>query len=704
MWLVPFAVLLVGVGATVLVYRLGVRSALVSAPLIACGVLATLVDRLLDRRRTERAALPEPRRLTDELLERWRMALLVSVKHTRVGDQGQLSKMVREGDPIDVNVARVDHDSGRPRVRVGGRLVAWSEMTRRWDASPGRLVILGDPGYGKTVAALTLVKHINARDEPGCRVAEVFSLAEWQRWCAMHADAPLGHWLAEQLTVAHPGVGLQVARELIDAELILPVLDGLDEIASVEHRRACVEAIDAYAGHGEPHRPFVLTCRAREYRELAPDWVRDDDCVVLVGLQADQIKQRLHEQTAGCAAWDALRERQAAGGGTLNTLLASPLRLAIALQVYRCRDPGELLELSDAQARERLWELLLDTNADYDPNATPAQVRAWLAWLAVGLRRMGRQRFMLHELSLLDVDSARSFRRFRVVLALTSALTSVLVLGLLGGLLDGVYFNLVRRSRPDVTFPIFDLVEGLIIGLFCGGLVGLSTWLGVGSQPSIRTRLQRRAQLRSALVRKALVRRLARGLLVALPVGLVVGLIAGVTPGLIFGFGAEMSTLFLGLALVGTDVILAEPPTHFAFMRPDAVLMATRSSGWAGASAGGLAGGLAGALINELLVLIGGADDADWLADALYVGLAWALVFALAFGLVGALVGGLDAWLYHYWLRWSLCSRGLLPSRLPAFLDWCACDDRGWLRVSDAYEFRHRELLEHLARETTPAN
>jgi hypothetical protein len=92
-----------------------------------------------------------------------------------------------------------------------------------------------------------------------------------------------------------------------------PVLDGLDEIASVEHRRACVAAIDAYAGRGEPHRPFVLTCRAREYRELAPDWVRDDDCVMLVGLQPDQIRRRLNEATAGRSAWTELRKRQAAG-------------------------------------------------------------------------------------------------------------------------------------------------------------------------------------------------------------------------------------------------------------------------------------------------------------------------------------------------------------------------------------------------------
>lgn len=60
----------------------------------------------------------------------------------------------------------------------------------------------------------------------------------------------------------HPQVDAAVARELVGARLVLPVLDGLDEIARVEHRRACVDAIDAYAERSAQHRPFVSDERA----------------------------------------------------------------------------------------------------------------------------------------------------------------------------------------------------------------------------------------------------------------------------------------------------------------------------------------------------------------------------------------------------------------------------------------------------------
>jgi hypothetical protein len=228
----------------------------------------------------------------------------------------------------------------------------------------------------------------------------------------------------------HPRLDAAVARELVDAGLLVPVLDGLDEISSVEDRRVCVDAIDAYAERGAPHRAFVLTCRAREYYELAPDWVRDDERVVLVGLQPDQIQDKLAEpQIAGRPTWNALRQQQAAGDAAIDELFRSPLRLAIALQVYRDRDPSELLSLPAIQARKRLWDLLLETDAEGFSTATPKRVRAWLSWLANRMRDTGRQRLMLHELALMDPDSRRARREFRVLVGVAVGAYGGLALG-----------------------------------------------------------------------------------------------------------------------------------------------------------------------------------------------------------------------------------------------------------------------------------
>jgi hypothetical protein len=677
LWWMPFVVLLLPAAVTSVMLWFGLDGRLIAALLAVVGPLAILVNGLLDRRRAQRAA---PKGPPAELRERWRAALRVSVTQTRVGDRGQLSKMVRQGDPIDVGVARVDHDSGRPRVRIGGRLMAWSEITRRWDNSPGRLVILGDPGYGKTVAALTLIKHINAHDEAGRRVAELFRLAEWQGWRGTHPNAPLGDWLAERLAAVHPSLGMQVAQDLVDAELILPVLDGLDEIATVTQRRACVEAIEAYAGRGAPHHPFVLTCRAREYYELAPDWVRDDERIVLIGLQPDQIQRRLAEpQIAGRPAWRVLREHQAAGDKAINELFGSPLRLAIALQVYRDRDPSELLTLPLDQARRRLWELLLETNADGYRNATAPQVRDWLAWFAAGMRQTGRQRFMLHELWSLDPKD--NLPAFQNLVALVTGLLVALLVGLVGGLVVG---------------PIVGL-----LGLVLGPVFGLVVGFGMGPTPSAPSRPGGLARRQQHAIGENV-----DAMLLALIIGLVAGLVAGlvfwVIGGLALGLNVGLVVALFVALIIGTLVWDGahnrggtEDPDRFTYAAPNAVLLASRwhglviglVGGWLGGLLGGLLGSLVGGLIGNL---VGGVVDG--------------IVFGTVVGLLSGLISGLHGWLYHYWLRWRLAARGVLPPQLPAFLKWCADDERNWLRISDAYEFRHRELLEHLASDKTPLN
>jgi hypothetical protein len=561
--------------------------------------LAGLLEREVARRRTESQVAAAPGGVTAELGERWRATLLADIIRTRTGDGGQLAKMVRQGDPIELKAVRVDLDAGRPRVRVDGRLLPWSEITRRWEAASGRLVILGDPGYGKTVAALTLLKHINAHSQPGDSVAELFSLSEWQRWRGEHQTAPFGDWLVAQLTIMHPQLMVDVAQELVDAGLVLPVLDGLDEIATVEHRRACIDAIDAYAERGSPHRPFVLTCRAREYYELAPDWVRDDERVVLVGLQPEQIRDKLAEpQIAGRPAWRALREHQAAGGSAIDELFRSPLRLAIALQVYRDHDPSELLTLSLAQARGRLWELLLANNADGYRNATATQVRAWLAWLAAGMRHTSRQRFMLHELYLLDPQSAKHFRVFQILIGL--------VVGLAVGLSVGLDIGAVAG-----------LVGGLVGGLGAGLGAGLLIRLNLSPRPSVPTPIGWRARLQSAttkdqvrtMLRVALVLGLFYGLFFELVVGLSepvfgldIRLDIGLGAGLVGGLGAGLfGGLFGGLvaellkvvwALIKGEVVATDPPRRFADAAPDVVLFASRSNGLLAGLVGGLVGGL----------------------------------------------------------------------------------------------------------------
>jgi hypothetical protein len=690
----PFVVLLLGpVLAFVLVdhrhgWTTGDILAAVSVAAAISAALAALLDRRLGQRPTERNGLVIPDGLSQERLEGWRVWLRSAIVEARVEQGGQLDQMVRYGEALDLNVSLADGDLRLPRLSVDGRLLAWSEIKREWDESRGRMVILGDPGYGKTVAALTLVAHINERDEPGAVVAELFSLADWYLWQPEHPGARLGDWLAEQLTLTYaPSLPLEVSRQLVAKGLVLPILDGLDEIPTVQQRRVCVDTIDSYTRRADPHRPFVLTCRAEEYVQLAPDWVSAEQHIMLAGLQPDQVNTILNERTVGRSGWDTIRLRHLADDAALRELFRSPLHLAITLQVYRDRDPSELLGLGVKEAIGRLWDLLLSETAGAFQGATVTEVRRWLEFLAAGMRRTDRQRFMLHELYLMDPDRATTRQRFNAILGV--------VVGLASGL--GIGLGLVYGFGHDYGL-ILGLSFGLISGLFFGLSFGQpgypadapSTWESVGW----------RVRVRHATSRKNLTEGLVVGLTCGLIFGLISGLISGLNSGLIVGLitGLTGPPLFIVLYLAdaGTEVVDAEPPARFARKRPDAVLVASRNSGLLSGLIATLSVWLITGLISGLIGWFVSGLIGRFI-NGLIIGLIVGSIAGLFIGFICGLLDGLDAWLYHYWLRRRLYTRGLLPRRLPQFLSWCAQPSRGWLRITNAYEFRHRALLDHLA-------
>lgn len=137
-----------------------------------------------------------------------------------------------------------------------------THITDIYDQADGNLLILGEPGAGKTTLLLELVHDLLERaslDETH-PIPVVFNLASWAE---KRAALPL--WLVDELHSKYQ-IPYKLAQNWVSENRILPLLDGLDEVAEA-YRAQCIQVINAYhREHG--FVPIVVCSRSSEYLAL----------------------------------------------------------------------------------------------------------------------------------------------------------------------------------------------------------------------------------------------------------------------------------------------------------------------------------------------------------------------------------------------------------------------------------------------------
>jgi NACHT domain len=368
----------------------------------------------------------------------------------------------------------------------------------------GRLVVLGAPGAGKTMLMVRLVLDLLARRLPGGPVPMLMSLASWNL-----RDQDLHSWLADQLCIEHPGLAAAVPpgagegsqiKALLRDNLILPILDGMDEIPDAIRGEAIAEINNIL----EPGEPLVLTCRTESYQKVVepqqgPGAILRAATVVLCPLEAADVSKYLRDDATGPLAvtrWSAVITvlgTDAPAGQALTT----PLMVGLARAIYNPRpgeqaanlpDPAELCspDLADRDAvANHLFDAFIPAAYRHLPGVrTPwkaQEANRWLAFLARQQEDQGTANIEWWNLSkAAPVHMASLAVSF--VLAVVGAVGypfAGLGVGVISGLLVGL---IVRRwTRTGKA----SLTRGLAGGFF-GGAIGASTalaFLGPEVQP-----------------------------------------------------------------------------------------------------------------------------------------------------------------------------------------------------------------------------
>jgi NACHT domain-containing protein len=548
----------------------------------------------------------------------------------------------------------------------------------------GRLVVLGEPGAGKTMLMVRLVLDLLARRASGGPVPIMASVASWNP-----SAQDLRNWLGAQLQIDHPALAGPPppgrteptrAAALLASELILPVLDGLDEIPEEVRGPAISRINDAL----RPGEPIVVTCRTQQYRDaIRPQGglevtLRAAAAIQLRPLDADAIRSYLCDDAAGPVAkarWApvlTLLGTEEPAGQALRT----PLMVGLARAIYNprpgelagtLRDPAQLCSpaLADRTAVESLlFDAFIPAAYRNDPPGRwkTQDAERWLVFLARYLERT----IASADLAWWQLRQAAP----PIVAGIAAGVAAGVVAGLVAGLAGGTGIG---------------AAAGAVAGVVTGAVAGIATAARGVTRPS------RGVRIRTGRVAAGFAAGLVAGLGVAVGLNAIPGEASGVGAVLL---GGLVSGALLGLAAGLVFGFRAIPGDLAAAASPGVVLARDRRA----ARIQGLVAGTVALLVAGLATLtvwtfVFASSTLSW-TDKLGLGLLFGLVFGLVFGLGFNAVA--TAWPSYALTRGVLALRHRLPWQLMRFL--VDAHKRGVLRQAGAvYQFRHIELQHRLA-------
>jgi adenylate kinase family enzyme len=322
------------------------------------------------------------------------------------------------------------------------------------------LLILGEPGAGKTITLLKLAQNLIARAEGGLSrlIPVVLNLSSWGSKQQTIAD-----WLVQELWSKYQ-VPKEVGKDWVKNQKLLLLLDGLDEVKA-NRREACVEAINQFMQkHGQTE--MVVCSRIADYQVLS-NRLQLRGAIYIRSLTPEQVNQYLDNAGEQLGAVKTLLTEDTA----LQELAKSPLTLSIMTLAYQGKKVEEILQTGSVEARrEHLFDAYIKRMFSHEKSGKPKeykspyqnqQAKSWLTWLAQRMKQESESVFLIEKMQ----PTWLSLTEKRVFL-IGSTLTGWIFIGIAWRL-----FQLFQQHELDIFKSIVLILVPLcfrIFARFCG--------------------------------------------------------------------------------------------------------------------------------------------------------------------------------------------------------------------------------------------
>lgn len=377
--------------------------------------------------------------------------------------------MVDQSDAVDSPFNIFVKQSAQP-ARV---LPTNTSIVQVFDQSGGALLILGDPGSGKTTILLSLAqaKIVTAQEDLTQPIPVVFNLSSWST-----TRKEISEWLVDELRVKYR-VPSRVSRAWITDRELLLLLDGLDEVKP-DYRNACVHALNVFSQQ-YGFKNIVICSRVADYAVLSTR-LSLPSAVLLQPLTPDQINSYLSNAGDTMAAVRSCLEVDQ----PLQQLARSPLMLSVMTLAYRGKTVQELLSFASvAERRHHLFDTYVAQMYSRvvrtkNKAFSSSQTTTWLTWLARQMSRHSLSEFLIEQLQPSWLSTHAEQRVYFIISRLIAATIIGLAMGLLNVGLNGTPgMQSVMGTWQDI---IVQLLPNKILNFFLGIVLGSIGGIAIG--------------------------------------------------------------------------------------------------------------------------------------------------------------------------------------------------------------------------------